>query len=103
MKLIPIRFSLGQFLLRTPGSEGKDKGVDEDVWGVSTPQCCHHLFGVQSKPVPVEGQPRSHNSPTQSLGRHFRELVANRGGIVTATNPGQARVGSPSRSEEVEE
>lgn len=59
-----------------PSSEAereRTRGVGEDIWGVSTPQCCHLLFGVQSKPIPVEGQPRSHNSPTWSLGCHLWE------------------------------
>lgn len=70
-----------------PGRVGKYKGVGEDIWGVSTPHCCHLLFGVQSKPGPVEGQPRNHNSPAQSLGCHLGELVADRWGIMTATKP----------------
>lgn len=51
-------FLWASFCSILPGREGKDEGVDEDIWGVSTLQRCHLLFGVQSKGVPVEGQPR---------------------------------------------
>ena len=46
VRLVPILSSLAQFmLLCTPRQRRKG----QDIWGISTHQCCRHLFRVQSK------------------------------------------------------
>lgn len=56
VRLVPILFSLGQFMLLSTPPRQRRKG--QDIWGISTYQCCDHLFRVQSKSSPSGGPAR---------------------------------------------